>query len=51
MYISILGPEDFPSIMICADPGFDNEALARLGYKASHEFAEGFLDGSRNLLR
>ena len=51
MYKSILGPEDFPSITICADPGFDDEALVSLGYAASHDFTQGDLEGSTNILR
>ena len=51
MYQSILGPEDFPSITICADPGFDNEALASIGYDSSYKYAEGFTQGSMNTLR
>ena len=49
MYKSILGPEDFPSITICADPGFDHEGLKSVGYWNSHEYSEGFIAGSMDL--
>ena len=44
-----IDPEDFPSITICAYPGFDNQELHRHGYEQSFKYHIGDVEGTNKI--
>ena len=42
-------PEDFPSITICANPGFDNQELINHGYDQSFKYHIGDVEGTNKI--
>ena len=42
-------PKDFPSITICANPGFDNQELKRHGYEQSFKYQIGDVEGTNKI--
>ena len=42
---SQLRPQNFPDIIICPVPGFDQRAIERLGYNSSYSYSMGSMAG------
>ena len=43
---SKLQPKNFPSIILCPFPTFDQEELLKIGYEDGYDYAKGKIEGS-----
>lgn len=45
-----IGPLNFPQIMMCPVPSFDQEIISKHGYKNSYKYSQGLIKGNKTFV-